>query len=102
MDKKEFVFRLGTIRREKNLSARKLSLMVGMNGGYMSRLENGGEFYPSMDTFFEILDACDYTPEKFFYHDPKSYDKDMEILEKFKNLSSDKKEALLLLLKDFK
>ena len=99
MDKRDLIFKLGTIRREKNLTARKLSIEIGMNEGYMNRLEGSCEFLPSMETFFEILEACDYTAEKFFYHDPKSFESDMELLEKFKNLSDEKKQALLTLLK---
>ena len=102
MDRKELVFRLGTVRREANLSARELSLRLDKNDGYINRMESANGFMPSMELFFKILQECNYTPEKFFYHDPKSYDKDMAILEKFKNLTDDKKEALLLLLKDFK
>lgn len=70
MNKKDFIFKLGTIRREKNLTAIKLSLEIGMNEGYMNRLESRCEFYPSMETFFEILEACDYTAEKFFLSCP--------------------------------
>lgn len=100
MNKKDFIFKLGTIRREKNLSARQLSLKIGMNEGYINRLECGGEFYPSMETFFDILEACGYTAEKFFYHDPSLFDSDMELLKNFKCLSEEKKQALLTLLKN--
>ena len=98
MDRNELIFKLGTIRRESNLSARVLSIKLDMNDGYINRLESSGDFLPSMEVFFKILDACGYTPEKFFYHDPKSFDSDMRLLEKFKNLSEDKKQALLTLL----
>ena len=99
MNKKELIFKLGTIRREANLSARKLSLNLGKNEGYMNRLESSGQFLPTMETFFDILYECNYTAEKFFYHDPKSFESDMELLEKFKDLSPEKKEAILTLLK---
>ncbi len=98
MDRKEFVFKLGTMRRESNLSARALSIKLEMNEGYINRLESSGEFLPSMEVFFKMLGACGYSAEKFFYHDPKSFDSDMLLLEKFKSLSNEKKEALLTLL----
>lgn len=100
MNKKDFIFKLGTIRREANLSARALSIKLELNEGYINRLENSEKFLPSMEVFFSILDYCGYSAEKFFYHDPKSFDKDMELLERFKSLSDEKKEALLILLKD--
>ena len=99
MDKEEFIFKLGTMRRNANLSARALSLKIDKNEGYMNRLESGKEFLPSMEVFFNLLDACGYTPEKFFYHDSNSFEQDMELLNKIKGLSEDKKQALLTLLK---
>lgn len=99
MNKDELINKLATIRTESKLSARALSINIGMNEGYMNRMESSKSFLPSMEVFFDILDECGYTAEKFFYHDSKSFERDMELLEKFKNLSEEKKQALLTLLK---
>lgn len=99
MNKDELIFKIGTIRRDINLSARALSTKIGMNEGYINRLESKKDFLPSMEVFFSILDECNYSAEKFFYHDSNSFESDMEILEKFKNLSEEKKQAILTLIK---
>lgn len=99
MDKKDLILKISTIRNNANLSARKLSLNIDMHESYINRLETQKDFLPSMEVFFRILEECDCSAEKFFYHDYANFEKDMELLEKFKNLSDEKKEALLTFLK---
>lgn len=99
MNKEEFIFKIGTIRREANLSARALSLKIDMHESYINRLESQKDFLPSIEVFFKILDACNCSAEKFFYHDYNSFNSDMELLEQFKNLSEEKKQALLAFIK---
>lgn len=99
MDKKDIIFKIGTIRREANLSARALSTRIELNEGYINRLESKKDFLPSMEVFFRILEACNYSAEKFFYHDPDNFETDMAILAKFKTLSDEKKKALLEFIK---
>lgn len=99
MNKEEFIFKIGTIRREANLSARALSLKIDMNESYINRLESQKDFLPSIDVFFKILEACNCSAEKFFYHDYNSFNSDMELLKLFKNLSEEKKQALLAFIK---
>ena len=99
MNKDEFIFIIGTIRREANLSARALSLKIDMNESYINRLESQKDFLPSIEVFFKILDACNCSAEKFFYHDYNSFNSDMELLKLFKNLSEEKKQALLAFIK---
>ncbi len=99
MNKEELIFRIGTIRRENNLSARALSLKIDMHESYINRLETQKDFLPSLEVFFKILDVCNCSPEKFFYHDYKNFDRDMEFLEILKNMSDEKKNALLIFIK---
>lgn len=99
MSKEELIFKIGTIRREANLSARALSLKIDMHESYINRLESQKDFLPSMDVFFKILEACNCSAEKFFYHDYNSFNNDMELLDKLKTLSEDKKQALLAFIK---
>ena len=98
MDKQDLIFKISTIRTNANLSARKLSLNIDMHDSYINRLESQKDFLPSMEVFFRILEECNCSAEKFFYHD-YNYESDMEILEKFKSLSEDKKKALLEFIK---
>ena len=99
MDKQDLIFKISTIRTNANLSARKLSLNIDMHESYINRLESQKDFLPSMEVFFKILEECKCSAEKFFYHDYNNYESDMEILEKFKSLSEDKKKALLEFIK---
>lgn len=52
MSKEELIFKIGTIRREANLSARALSLKIDMHESYINRLETQKDFLPSLEVFF--------------------------------------------------
>ena len=99
MDKKDLILKISAIRNNANLSARKLSLNIDMHESYINRLESQKDFLPSMEVFFKILEECGCSAEKFFYHDYNNFESDMEILEIFKNMSEDKKRALLEFIK---
>lgn len=99
MDKEEIILKISTMRNNAKLSARKLSLNIDMHESYINRLESQKDFLPSMEVFFRILEECNYSAEKFFYHDPNNYENDMAILDKFKTLSEEKKKALLEFIK---
>ena len=99
MDKEEIILKISTARNNAKLSARKLSLNIAMHESYINRLESQKDFLPSMEVFFRILEECNCSAEKFFYHDPNNFEADMAILDKFKTLSDDKKKALLEFIK---
>lgn len=98
MNKKDIIFRIGYFRNKANLSARALSLSIGKNSAYITKLE-AGEYEPSMSVILDIIDACGTTPEEFFYEDLTSYKTDKQSLEIIKKLSEHKKQALNELLK---
>ena len=99
--KEDIIFKIGNIRNKANLSARKLSIAIGNNDGYINRLESKRDFLPSMEAFFDILDACGTTAEEFFYHSPNDFKTDMEILKLFKQLNDKQRQGLISLLEDF-
>ena len=99
-ERKDIAFRIGTFRQKVNLSARSLSLIIEKAEGYINRVETTTEHLPSMETFMMIVKACGITPEQFFYHDPNTYEEDMQILKFFKRLSPEKKHCLIELFKD--
>lgn len=98
MNIKDIIFRIGYFRNRANLSARGLSLSIGKNSAYITKLE-AGEYEPSMSVILDIIEACGTTPEEFFYEDLNSYKLDKENLSVLKNLSESKKSALKELLK---
>lgn len=96
MDLKEVINRVRQIRDKANLSARELSLRLGKNSTYITKLESG-EFKPSMETILEIITCCNSTTEEFFYKTINDYKLDIEVLRFFQHLSSKQKQAILML-----
>lgn len=56
MDKEFIKTRIMTIRNQHNISARSLSLELGMSSEYINQVENG-RLTPSLDF---VLNFCDY------------------------------------------
>lgn len=100
MDKNEVVERISMMRAKAGISARELSLRIGKNSAYISRLESKNDsFEPSVSALLNIIAACNSTEMEFFYYDIYSYEKDREIMELLKKTSAVKKEAIINLLK---
>ena len=101
MDKNEVVNRIGVLRTKAGLSARDLSLRIGKNSAYISRLESKNDsFEPSVSALLEIIDACDSSACEFFYYDINAYQKDKEIIDLLKTASPIKKDSIINLLKN--
>lgn len=60
-----FVERIISLRNQKNVSAREMSLAIGQNGSYINRIENRQAF-PSMQVFFYICEYFQISPKEFF------------------------------------
>ena len=60
-----FAERLATLRIQKNVSAREMSLAIGQNSSYINRIENKQTFH-SMQGFFFIREYLEITPQEFF------------------------------------
>lgn len=60
-----FVERMTSLRNQKNVSAREMSLAIGQNGSYINRIENKQAF-PSMQAFFYICEYFQISPMEFF------------------------------------
>ena len=50
---------------DKNLTARALSVRIGKNDWYITRMLNG-KIDPSLDTLFDIAEALRVEPEELF------------------------------------
>lgn len=101
MNKNDVVFRIGQARNKAGLSARDLSLRIGKNEAYISRLESKNDsFEPSVSALLEIISACGMTETEFFYYDMNQYKKDKEIIDLLKNASPITKESIINLLKN--
>lgn len=63
-----FAERITSLRNQKNVSAREVSLAIGLNESYINRIENKQAF-PSMQVFFYICEYFQITPMEFFYEE---------------------------------
>lgn len=88
--------RIGYIRSRANLSARKLSLLIGKNAGYIHMLEQNRNFAPTFETLMAILEVCNTPVEEFFYYNIEAYKQDQQIIEKLSEIKNKEvKDALL-------
>ena len=88
-----FALRLAKLRLMKNVSARDMSVSLGMNPGYISNIENCKAF-PSMKMFLEICLYLDITPEEFFLEDVNNHKTIRLISDKLRFLTSDELNAI--------
>ena len=65
MEKEEFVKRLTELRLSKDVSAREMSLSLGLSEGFINKIENGGSL-PNMTNFLYICDYFGISPKEFF------------------------------------
>ena len=101
MEKEAFIRRLTELRMSKGVSARDMSLSLGQSPGYINNIENGVNL-PSMSMFFYICDYLKITPMEFFDIDSSSPTKLNQLNEIAKDLSSEKLELIMNLIKEMK
>lgn len=80
-----FAERITSLRNEKNVSAREMSLAIGQNVSYINRIENKLAF-PSMQAFFYICEYFQISPKEFFDEDNSNPIKMNRIIEELRNL----------------
>ena len=100
--KQEIIQRIATLRTQNNLSARKLSDVIGKNYGYIHKLENSKDFLPTLDTLHDILEVCHSSFDEFFYYDMRQYKVDKEIIDLLSNADEESKKAIITMLKKVK
>lgn len=93
-----FVERLSSLRNQKNISAREMSLALGQNSSYINRIENKLAF-PSMQAFFYICEYLQVSPKDFFDDDNPSPIKINEIIEELKKLDDVQLDTVITVIK---
>ena len=93
MYEKFFIERLISLRQQKNISAREMSLALGQNDSYINRIENGKAF-PSMQVFFYICEYLNVTPQEFWDFENACPEKISEICDSLKKFNPEQLEAL--------
>lgn len=101
MNKDDVVKRISVLRTKADLSARDLSLRIGKNSAYISRLESKNDsFEPSVSALLEIIEACNSTPLEFFYYDIYSFEKDKQIIDLLKKSKTEIKDSIIKILEN--
>lgn len=93
-----FVERLSSLRNQKNVSAREMSLALGQNESYINRIENRLAF-PSMQVFFYICEYFQITPQEFFDEKNPAPGKINQISEEIKTLDDIQLDTIIAVVK---
>ena len=100
-ERKFLIDRLGILRTRAGLSARELSGRIGKSKAYIAKFDNGDLAMPS-EVLLDAIEACDSTPEEFFFEDFSEYREAKEMFELYKNLSNENKVRVKDLMKNLK
>ena len=93
-----FADRLASLRMQKNVSAREMSLALGQNSSYINRIENKKAF-PSMQVFFYICEYLEITPHEFFCIEIEYPSKIQEIIKELYTLKLKQLDTVLTVAK---
>ncbi len=97
---KFFCLRLAQLRTERKVSARQMSLDLGLNESYINHIENA-QTTPSMNIFFLICNYLDVTPSAFFDTADINLRYSSELHSAIDKLSAKKQNLLLDFLKEW-
>ncbi len=98
MDIKEILNRIGFVRNTKNLSAREVSLRIGMSPQYVAQIESG-RIVLTVEKLLQILEVCDFPIERFFSANIVDYNVDKELKGLIESLPENKKKNIIEFLK---
>ena len=104
MDKEFIKNRISTIRNQNNISARSLSLELGMSSEYINQVENG-RLTPSLELIINFCDYFEITIGEFFNEEisyPQQYKSIIEELNKLTYNELTQIENLIKLLNSYK
>lgn len=99
MEIKEILSRIGYVRNTANLSAREVSLRMGMSPQYVAQVESG-RIVLTMEKLLQILEICAFPIERFFSSNIADYHVDNELKSLIETLPSDKKKNIIAFIKN--
>ena len=98
MNEDFFSDRLRSLRNERNISAREMSLSLGQNESYINKIETKQRTV-SLSGFFKICDFLNISPTDFFNPQIKNTTfSDAQILKQFKKLTPKQAENIVFLI----
>lgn len=98
MDIKEILTRIGYVRNTKNLSAREVSLRMGMSPQYVAQLESG-RIVLTVEKLLQILEICEFPIERFFSANIADFEVDEELKSLIESLPQNKKKNIIEFIK---
>ncbi|MBE7089319.1 MAG: helix-turn-helix transcriptional regulator [Clostridiales bacterium] len=98
MEIKEILSRIGFVRNKANLSAREVSLRMGMSPQYVAQLESG-RIVLTIEKLLQILEICEFPIERFFSPNITDYNVDNELKFLIESLPLDKKKNIIEFIK---
>lgn len=98
MEIKEILSRIGYVRNKANLSAREVSLRMGMSAQYVAQVESG-RIVLTVEKLLQILEICDFSVERFFSPNIVDYNVDNQLKSLIEALPTDKKKSLIEFIK---
>ncbi len=99
MEIKEILSRIGYVRNKANLSAREVSLRIGMSPQYVAQLESG-RIVLTVEKLLQILEVCEFPIERFFSSNIADYNIDNELKLLIESLPPDKKKNIIEFIKN--
>ena len=85
--------RLAHLRISKNVSAREMSLSIGLSANYINKIENGKSL-PSMAVFFDICDYLNISQKDFFDLENDNPDQVFNMIVDYKRLDREAQETV--------
>ena len=98
MDINEIVNRIGYVRNTANLSARELSLRMGMSPQYVAKLESQN-IVLTVEKLLQILEICNFPIERFFSANIHDYKVNTELQDLIEALPTEKKKNMIAFIK---
>ena len=95
----EILTRLGFVRNSANLSARELSLRIGMSPQYIAQ-EECGRIVLTMEKLLQILEVCNFPIERIFSKNIYEYNEDKELEALIESMPLNKKKNLIEFIKN--
>ena len=93
-----FAERITSLRNQKNVSAREMSLALGQNASYINRIENR-KALPSMQAFFYICEYFHISPQEFFDENNPVPVKTGQIMAELKKLDNVQLDTIMMVAK---
>lgn len=91
--------RIGYVRNTVKLSARELSLRLGMSEQYIAQVERG-RINLTVEKLLKILEICNFSVERFFSSDIENGVIDKKLENLIQSLTLNKKKTLIDFISD--